>query len=370
MTARRAITQESASKLNNIARDISPMLFWTCNYEPTINYAIGQDAAFQLEIQDLYKFAIDTNCVLKAIAFNPRGSVCGDILAQRELKELRGNLDLVQLTRSIFDHNQSNLNGRLSVERRASFENWVRSQIGRDEPTSLDDFDALCSALVDVGNDLVRLSETILSRISERNDRHAIVNKWVDATLRWYCVGSRQEYYRSQLSDYYIVRAQAYRVGFLSNTDAVGLRMKVNDWIRLQTTYRYEESIKRLLEEERGIRESLDRPTAFAIKIRDVQPEMYEKALQLSRDRLRAISEDIHNKQQVRERIRDEIEGRFHGKEINYFFDPNRLEAQLRETLNDLESTGEEYTLLPQSLLQLDVERRFSDVPSPSGDFL
>lgn len=369
MTARRAITQESASGLNDIARDIAPMLFWTCNYEPTVSYAIGQDALFQLGIQDLYKFAIDTNCVLKTIAFNPRGSVCGDILAQRELGELRRNLDLVQLTRSIFDHNQSDLNGRLSVEKRASFENWVRSQIGRVDPTSLDDFDALCSALADIGNNLVRLSETILFRISERHDRSAIVNKWVDATLRWYCVGSRQEYYRSQLSDYYIARAQAYRVGFLSNTDAVGLRMKVNDWIRRQTTYRYEESIRRLHEEERGIRESLERPTAFAIKIRDAQPEMYEKALQISRDRLQAISEEILSKQLVEERIRGEIEGRFHGKEVAYFFDPNRLEAQLRETLSDLESTGEEYTLLPQSFLQSDVERHFSDVPSPSGDF-
>lgn len=369
MTARRVITQESASKLNGIAQSIAPTLFWTCNYEPTINYAIGQDAAFQLGIQDLYKFAIDTNCVLKTIAFNPRGSVCGDILAQRELWELRRNLDFVQVTRSIFDHNQSDLNGRLSVERRASFENWVRSQIGRDEPTCLDDFGALCAALVDVGNDLVRLSETILSRISERHDRHAIVNKWVDATLRWYCVGSRQEYYRSQLSDYYIARAQAYRVGFLSNTDAVGLRMKVNDWIRLQTTYRYEESIRRLHEEERGIRESLERPSAFAIKIRDAQPEMYEKALQLSRDRLQAISEEILDKRRAEEHVRGEIEDRFHGHGVAYFFDPNRLEAQLRETLNDLESTGEKYTLLPQSLLQLDVERRFSDVPSPCDDF-
>lgn len=369
MTARRAITQESASKLNGIAQGISPVLFWTCNYEPTINYAIGQDAAFQLGIQDLYKFAIDTNCVLKTIAFNPRGSVCGDILTQSEMGELRRRLDLVQAMRGIFDHNQSDLNGRLSVERRDSFDNWVRSRIGKDEPTSLDDFEVLCSALADVGNDLVGLSETILLRISERHDGHTIVNKWIDATLRWYCVGSRQEYYRSQLSDYYIARAQANRVDFLSNTDAVRLRMKVNDWIQLQTTYRYEESIRRLCAEERGIQESLDRPTAFAIKIRDAQPEMYEKALQLSRDRLQAISEEVHNKQCVEERIRGEIEGRFHGKGVAYFFDPNRLEAQLRETLDDLESTGEEYTLLPQSFLQLDVERHFSDVPSPSGDF-
>ena len=369
MTARRVITQESASKLNGIAQSIAPTLFWTCNYEPTINYAIGQDAAFQLGIQDLYKFAIDTNCVLKTIAFNPRGSVCGDILAQRELGELRRNLDFVQVTRSIFDHNQSDLNGRLSVERRASFENWVRSQIGRDEPTCLDDFGALCAALVDVGNDLVRLSETILSRISERHDRHAIVNKWVDATLRWYCVGSRQEYYRSQLSDNYIARAQAYRVGFLSNTDAVGLRMKVNDWIRLQTTYRLEEPIRMLRQEEQGIRESLDNPNEIAIKIRNSRPEMYEKAVQISMDRLVTINEEIRKKQHVMDCVREEINNGFHGNETAYFFDSRRLEAQLRGTLNDLEAGGETYSLLPQSFLQLDVERHFSGVPSPCGDF-
>ena len=369
MTARRAISQESASRLNDIAQGIAPTLFWTCNYEPTVNYAIGQDAAFQLGVQDLYKFAIDTNCVLKTIAFNPKGSVCKDILTQSELRELRRCLDLVQTMRSIFDHNQSVLNGRLTVERQTFFENWVRSQIGRDQPADLDDFDILCSALSECGLDLVRLSEAILLRISERQDRQKIADKWVDATLKWYCFGSRQEHYRSQLSDYYIARALVRHAGFLVNTDAVTLRMKVNDWVRLQTTHYHEESIRRLQEEEHGVRESLENPNAFAIKIRNSQPEMYEKAVQLNRNRLLEISEEIQGKQHEMNRIRGVIESRFYGNGIAYFFDPNRLEAQLRETLNNLEATGVAYTLLPQSFLQVDVERHFSGVPSPCGDF-
>lgn len=369
MRASRVVTKESALRLNEIAREVSPALYWTCNYEPTVGYAIGYDAEFLLGVQDLYKFAIDTNCILKTIALNPRGSVCGEVLERSELAELRRCLDVIQNLRGCFDHNQSDLNGRISVDRRDDLANWVRAQLGKDEPSSLDDYGILCLALEGIGDSLVALSETILHRIRERPDRELIAGKWTDATLKWYCGGSRQDYYRGQLSDYYIARALARRPSFLNATDSVALRKRVNAWIGAQVTYRCEESLRKLEDERNTTLDFLQNPNPIAIKIRESNPERYEEAVRESRQRLSDIERGLQEGQQELDQLREAIDNRFHGREVSFFFDSDRLENQLRETLGSLEAGGEDFSLLPQSLLQIDVERNFARVPSPYDDF-
>ena len=365
MRTRRAIDKESANKINEIAREISPILFWSCNYEPTHSFAIGYDAEFLLGIQDLYKYAIDTNCLLKTLAFSPQKSICRDVLSKNELNELRRQLDLIQVLRAVIDHNQSDSNGRLAIENRNSFANWIRSQLKRDEPDSLDDYRVLCSRLDAIGDSLLDTSRTILQRILRKSDKDAIVDKWVNATLRWYCNGSRQEYYRSQLSDYYIARAIVKRPRFLYEVNPVTLRQKVNAWIRAQATHGFDSALEKLEAEKLSIRESLNRPSGFELKIQQADPEMYEKVIQERRRRLPEIDEEVV-------RIRGEQEAfnrRCGGDPLLYFFNSAHLESQLRETLSILKASGEDYTLLPQGLLQADVERVFKDVPSPEGDF-
>ena len=91
--------------------------------------------------------------------------------------------------------------------------------------------------------------------------------------------------------------------------------------------------------------------------------------VQISRNRLVELDEEIGKAQQDLERQQNAIEVGYRGDRISFFFDSRRLESQLRETLRVLELSDEDYTLLPQSLLQADVERNFATVPSPYGDF-
>lgn len=361
MGKRYAITPEDVKNLEELAREISPIVFWTCNYEPTESYSINEDAMFLDGIQDLYKFAIDTNCVLRSLVYSPKNSIYDGLLSGEERRSVRNHIDTIQMLRSVIDHGQSELNGRYSAESLDSYRSWIRTRLGSERPTSNDDFAILCDALEDLGDALISDCELILNRLRRMGDRQMIVDRWTDATIRWYCTGTRQHYYKGQLADYYIARALRIRPQFLNNTPQWRIDGKVSSWIRSQVTYEYD----RLVSERGSIKEHLDHPTAMELKVKSSLPEVYdEMQAQRRRDaetisvRLSSIEADFSR---LRSMHRDD--------KCLWFFDSQRLGNQLRSTIESLESTGGSFTLLPQSLLQVDVELNFKDVPSPDGDF-
>ena len=356
-----AIAPEDVKKLGELAREISPMLFWTCNYEPTESYSINEDAMFLDGIQDLYKFAIDTNCVLKSLVYSPKNSIYDGLLSEEERKRMRSHIDTIQMLRSVIDHNQSELNGRYSAEYLDSYRRWIRTRLGSDQPTNNNDFAILCDALRDLGEALVSDCELILNRLKRMNNRQGIVDRWVDATIRWYCTGTRQHYYKGQLADYYIARSLRLRPHFLDNTPQWRINGKVNSWIRAQVTYEYD----RLVAERESIREHIDHPTSMELKVKSSHPEIYDAMQDQRRIEMKSISTKLVSIETDFDRLRA-----IHmDNKCSWFFDSQRLGNQLRSTIESLESNVESFTLLPQSLLQIDVELNFKDIPSPDNDF-
>lgn len=359
------VTAEAARELNIQAQTVDPILFWTCNYEPTICYAISEDARFLTGIQDLYKFAIDTNCVLRDIARNGRHCICPDLLPAKESNELSDLIEIVQNLRAVIDHNQSDMNGSLFSSQTESFTSWVRSIIYKDQPTDSSDFATLNRALNAMGNALVSLSGKIIDLLKQRSDREVVVKKWIEAILQWYCNGTRSVYYKSQLTDYYVARACARRAYFYSNVKSKELNSKIDRWIKKQTTQCFDAPLKRIRKERDEIQNHLSNPSNQELKLKAKMPEMYNRVVEERKSRLAEI--DTEEEKLRRELVAFE---RLHGRnKCAYFFEAGRLNEQLHITLRALREEGEVFTLLPQDFLQKDVERTFAGVRSPDRDF-
>ena len=352
------ITAEENRALNDLVRLIDPILFWTCNYEPTLSYALSEDALFLTGIQDLYKFAIDTNCVLKGIAFNSNNGICKNLLNDREIAErLRTTINIIQTLRAVIDHNQSALNGRISSSQIDGYVSWMRACIGKDQPLNPDDFRALNKELRAMGETLVESSREAIRLIKGHPDRNEIVGRWIEQILRWYCSGTRQEHYRGQLSDYYIATACASQPNFSYDVNPVDLRFKVNGLIMRQTTSRFDIPLRELKEERKDIERASERPSSQERALQEKYPDLYNLAVESRNNRLVEIDAEIEQIEANRSRFTSS-----HRNLCDYFFGRERLYGQLRETMKELQEEGTAYTLLPQDFLQLDIERNFRSV--------
>lgn len=347
------ITSDDAAGLNKKVRQIDPRLFWVCNYEPTRCYAYSEDGLFLTGIQDLYKFAIDTNCVLKGFAFRGVSCICMDVLDENETKALSEAVNLIQSFRSVLDHNQSDMNGMLLSDNKEVFDRWVASVLCKQEPEGEDDFLKLNQELRSIALMLIQHSNTIIDRALRRPDKYGLIAKWIDVTLHWYCSGTHQDYYRSQLGEYYLARAYAKRSNTNVGQDARELRRKVNKWIRRQVTHDLESQIDSLRKAELN-------PSPQELAFKERFPEQYQQFIS-------SRPAQIQEKERELEELETRIQSQYRGEKVEYFF--SRLREQLEDTIKYLNQVNEQYTLLPQDLLHMDAMRVFGKIGSPDKDF-
>lgn len=359
---RAAISREDAERLNEKAQALDPQLFWTCNFEPDPHDAIGADALFFANILDLYGFAIDTNCVLKPLAFNARNSIGQNLLSRGEAIMLKKSIRLVQDLRANLAHNQSRKNGTLFARGRIAYDAWVLEVLGSSCPSSLDDFSALNDALSSLGADLVRLSERIIEEIDRSEEKPSIIGSWKRAILDWYCAPSRHDHYLSQAAEHYLVRSAA---GDLSTGT---LRYKVGQWVGKSVTFDLERQIRKADADIRARQDRIEHPGQIPLQIKATYPDKYEVYMAQQREELERLE---HEQEQRRSQLNDiirEVSEQHKGSRQAYFF--SGLREQLSDTLDASPSSGPDaLSLLPQGLLYADVERCLAKIPGIDGDF-
>lgn len=117
---------------------------------------ISEDGRYLLNIQDLYKFAIDSSCIIKQYRrIIPQSD-------HRQFAQLRKLLDQISTFRTVFDHNISNKDGQLSVDEMARYMAWVRTTIGKSAPEAEDDYKTLNQKLSDMATELLHLLERFI----------------------------------------------------------------------------------------------------------------------------------------------------------------------------------------------------------------
>lgn len=349
------ITEQDAIRLNErVQEKINGRLFLCCNYMPTESYAVSVDARYLTAIQDLYKFSIDTSCVIKNYyRFVPQEE-------RRKLDGLQRHLDSIQMLRAVQSHNQSDQNGHIEQQRLKEYQNWVAGILHKaSPPDSQEDFAALCQELARMADEVCRQLELFVDLAAANPDQEKVIQDWIDQTFCWYSSNTKRALYYGRLENEYIRRA-LLSPGQQLDTRPFILRRKVNRWIE---TALFASVDRKLAEEERAIERidaALD-PSFSQVKFSsEAQRASFRAALQEGRDA------HVQAKAAL-ERQRGKLEAILSNQYVPHFFET--LKDSLQEIMDDLDEKGQSYTLLPQDLLSIHVDRFFRDVPSPDGDF-
>ncbi len=360
------IPAEAAQTFNAQVQAIDPRLFLFCNYEPTVNYATSLDARCLVAIQDLYKFAVDSNYVLNHYrefipeedwkAFGVFDNIC------QEIKNLR----------TILDHNQSEGNGYLEKTRLEWYKTWREKVPGELAKENLEGDALVYRKLELLAKKLLEQTDRFVTRIKDRTktgaERKAVVEMWIEKTLFWYTHNTKTEIYKGCLMDAYLANS-AGKLGVDARKPWV-VHRKVNKWIKKGVEVHCEKRDK-------------VRIGVFQQRIDILQKMAPDKLAQWERDVGTTFEEQKKWLEELQARKTEAQKAVVEGKAIGYFF--NGLEGQLRATVKRLDAKGTAYTLLPQDLMQMDIEFYFNEdsipdafgggvirldrVPSPEEDF-
>ena len=334
------ITSDQVNALNDKAAKVNPKLFWCCNYEPTFPFAISEDARFLASIQDLYKFSVDTGGMLKHfdkiyIQF-PRS------IQEKAIKKV----ELVEMLRHFFDHNNHNENGLIEERRIDDFKHWLRSIVGKDSPETPEDFGKLNNILCTLAQDLIDLSDQMI-QFAIDNPSSKAITLWQNHILAWYSNPSHFDIYHGYLMSAYISKAARTRPRTAS-LPLHRIKGKVNGWISAR--------VDRLDLDIQDLEQSIARVKA---NLKKLDPEQRK-----------LVEDTLLPQQEAKLRImRDEFQPYLSSSDSDFSIFKKSLKNQLENTIAIAKSQGNSINLLPQHLFQEDISRVFANVSSPDGDF-
>lgn len=360
------IPAEAAQGFNARVQAIDPRLFLFCNYAPTVNYATSLDARCLLAIQDLYKFAVDSNYALNHYReFIPKES-------HSVFKVLSGICDEIQNLRTVIDHNQSEENGYLEKARLDWYETW-RKKVPRELAGTELGGDALVYRKLELmAEKLLKQTDCFVTHIVDRAktdaEREAIVGMWIEKTLHWYTHNTKTEIYKGCLMDAYLANA-AGRLEEDARKPWM-IRRKMNKWIKVAVRVHCEERDEARI----GV---LQQRIECLKKMAPDQLAQWERTAGTTCGEQKKKLKELQTRQAEAKKAVDE------DRAIQFFFDG--LEEQLRATAKRLDEEDIPYTFLPQDLMQMDIELYFNEdsipdafggriiqfdrVPSPEEDF-
>lgn len=356
------ISAEVALALNRRVREsIDSRLFLFCNYEPTYVKAIHSDGKYLVWIQDLYKFAIDSGCVVKQYESFLRNKDDKD-----KFSGLNKILEQIQALRGYLDHNTSPLNGRIEKDEIEYCQNWISATISKPEPETDKDFELLNGELEKLAKSLVMHLDSFVDCIAQYPNRGKLVKDWIDKTLYWYCNNTKREIYMGQLIDVYIANARAKGRVCAEESSMRDMRRLAIRWIKAAMYYHIDSEIQECSMQVKQIEDMLD----------GRNEEFKELSSSLDEDKVESIKHDLQeqlakNRLRITDQMkkREELDKKNNNRKFTNFFFKELEHYQLKQTMGILDEKGVEYTLLPQDLLQEDIDIFFKGVPSPDGYF-
>lgn len=343
------ISAKRAEQMNQLVRErIDSRLFLTCNYAPTDVPAYSSSAKFYLGIQDLYKFVVDTSCIIGNLwKYAPSD------IDKEFIDSFRAQINDIQKLRAVIDHSQSVTNGFFARLHLRCYDSIIQVALNkyrdkdkvdaRDDargkiklcPEDNKDFELLYADLEDRADRLLKDLELFINQVAVSDQREDIVARWIEDILDWY--SKKRDVYLGQLGDVYQAKmAQkqgtfnggktANRGESAANLDEPRMRGKLNRWI------------------ENALFADLDiRLSGFDFIINKSKNQ--KDIEEYKKQREKCNQDRLEREKQIGENCRD------------YFF--NNLKQQLKDTM-EIYSGG----LLPQELLQADIKRVFEDVRS------
>jgi len=350
------ITSDDADRLNaKVQSQVDRRLYLCCNYTPSPCYALSQDAQYLAGVLDLYRFAIDSSCIIKNYyLFLSR-------VEKGQFSSLRRDLDTIRMLRSVLAHNQDPSNGRLSQEQLKEYEDWIAKTLHKAAPpSSQEDFSLLNRELADIARNLQKELDRFICCVASHADKEALIHKWIDQTLYWYTNNTARDLYYSQVESEYIRRS----IGAGQDPSRLDFRLrhKVDRWIEQALFTPLKRELARIKTSLDSIERVLAAPPIPKSQLGDPR---WEAVL----NNLRQKKLDLLKEQECKTSQVDDLRAKAdnNGKYTAYFF--SVLKTDLLEMMVQLERDGIPYTLLPQDLLAMHVKEFFRDVPSPDMNF-
>ena len=345
------ISSEVAKKLNDkVQKFIDPRLFLFCNYEPTTPFPISEEGQYLIAVQDLYKFSIDSSCVLfyyDKFLYNQAD--------KNRFYRLREILDLISIFRTVLDHNQSDNDGWCEQNNNEIYQKWIAIKLGKDAPEVQEDYALLVQELKKLAGELLDLTDKYILQLSSSSEKKKIILDWIDKTINWYSRSTKTDIYLGQLIDAYIAAA-ATEGRAIPDWSRRGLIRQLSGWIDESHYYPLRQKKNILTADIKRIKDALDinNPNSDQIfhGLTGAQKEKAKEQLQ----------EELEKMQEERKSIQFEL---FNGEQYKVSDLLANLGTQLKITMKKLEEESIPYTLLPQSLLQEDIDRVFGSIPIP-----
>lgn len=359
------VTRDEAEALNRkVQQVLDPRLFLVCNYSPTPGIPLGEDSRFLYGVQDLYKFAVDSSGIIKNFKF-----VTG--CAWQYFSVISQVLDEVGVLRSVLDHSQDPLNGMQEEDTLTAYTTWMQSLLSKPAPATNEDYRILNEELALMKEDLVQELERQLDYIAgsySPSRKQDVVSKWIDKTLYWYSNNTKTAIYTGTLMGAYNSKATMRNAYFMEDIYAEGrglkpLKRKALDWAQAGFASSFDRRIsdcQQLIDSKSQVLAAFPASPIFSTM---PEPER-QRFVQMNETALNAARTRLHRLDAERNQFNAAVQK---NQQSKYLFD--HLADNLRETMRDLEREGVSYTLLPQDLMQEDIERRFGSTPSPDGDF-
>lgn len=320
-------SSSAVTELNLLVQQkLAPHLFLCCNYNPLNLTGLNDDGKYYPAITNLYRVAYDSSCVIKQLfRFDPKINVRSETY-----HNLKDSLDTINILRSIVAHNNSPHNGHRESSNLDEYHYWVRKIIGKDEPDCCEDYSLLFHELQKISDTLYSSLVDYIETASKSPNKEAIVEKWEAMIIDWYCGGNvKRDIFLGELENEYLARAQRISIDRLD--------IQVARWI--QNYYTKETSLANL--------------QSLADMTRD--PKSKTAILKAIADRRQVINDDIVD-----------TETKFRDRSPYCY--QNRLFADLQNLL--LETLAEEKcSMLPDVLLQRQIQKMFANVASPNKDF-
>ena len=195
-------SSDIADELNDlVCKKIANHLFLFCNYEPGIPNALTMDGQYFLGVQILYRLYIDCSCIL------PKQNMMKMWLDSASYQKYRIVKNTIQLLRSCIDHNNSSYNGRREEKQLEDYRQWLRRVIQKDTVADQNDYQLLVDALRHLSQQMYDLAKQAIEKIHSANVSQKVtwIQQWEDETIRWYSQkNTKRDIFLGELENMYI----------------------------------------------------------------------------------------------------------------------------------------------------------------------
>lgn len=321
------VSSEWANYLNRLVQDnLGKHLFLTCYYEPTIGTYLSWDAKYLIAVQNLYKFAMDSGCIIKDLyGMIPSAH-------KSEYQFLRESCATIDLLRAVVDHNQSAQNDFFDSERIYRYREWVFEVLQKEEASKTEDYQRMYEALEKLALTLCQMLEKAICYLGQSPQKDSIIDEWERKILAWYA--RKREIYLGQLASIYDSNVAAGRKSEIRKKKQYQFQMrgKLDRWIERSYLER--------------LRDDIEKKKAVMPYVAKQSRDKCRRMIEEKEEQLASVEEAINNRKGA----------------TNYLFDCC-LKQDLQELMKSY--TG---SMLPSELLQADIQRRFDRITADDFD--